>query len=122
MIQAIRICREADGPMPGSYSTHKATRKIADLPEEKICRHPEHNPPNHMAYEPGIYEHTCPGCGATGQFTVQAKPTLKEPIAIITAKQKRVEYEWPEEPWEKAGRSGFNGHDSVFNSYPAKED
>jgi hypothetical protein len=44
------------------------TRKIADLP--KICRHPEHNPPTHMVYEPGIWEHVCPACKTVQTFTV----------------------------------------------------
>lgn len=38
-------------------------KKIRDLPEKKICRDPEHEFPNMMVLEPGIWEHTCPGCG-----------------------------------------------------------
>ena len=52
------------------------TRKIADLPQEKICRNKEHNPPMHMVYEPGIYEHVCPACGERQIFIVPPKPTL----------------------------------------------
>lgn len=26
------------------------------------CRHPEHDPPSHMVYPLGEYEHVCPGC------------------------------------------------------------
>ena len=44
------------------------TRKIAD--PSKFCRHPEHRPPTAMVYEPGTYEHVCPGCGARRVFVV----------------------------------------------------
>lgn len=47
------------------------TKKIAELP--RTCRHPEHNPPNMMVY--GVWEHTCPACGAKQTF-VMSKPTL----------------------------------------------
>ncbi len=44
------------------------TRKIADL--KPICRHPEHDPAKMKAWEPGVYEHVCPGCGAIQHFTI----------------------------------------------------
>jgi hypothetical protein len=44
------------------------TRKIADLP--KPCRHPDHDPPKHMVFDDGVYEHTCAGCGQTQRFEV----------------------------------------------------
>ena len=44
------------------------TVKIADAP--KFCRDPNHEPPSHMVYDPGVYRHTCPSCGATVTFTV----------------------------------------------------
>jgi len=34
------------------------------------CTHPEHNPPSHMVFQPGRYEHTCPSCGKKTVFTV----------------------------------------------------
>lgn len=48
------------------------TRKIADLPkpEDPPCSHPEHNPPTHMAFEPGTYEHECPSCHRKTVFDV----------------------------------------------------
>lgn len=52
-------------------SNHK---KIRDLPIP--CSHPEHNPPSMRVFEPGVYEHTCPKCGAKKTFTVP-RPTLK---------------------------------------------
>lgn len=45
------------------------TRKIADAPS-KPCMHPEHNPPGMCVFEPGAYEHTCPGCGKKTIFVV----------------------------------------------------
>ena len=54
------------------------TRKIRDLPPKGShwslpvpCQHPEHNPPGHMVFEPGVYEHECPGCGRKFEFIVQ---------------------------------------------------
>ena len=44
-------------------------KKIADLP--KSCLHPQHNPPGHMVYEDGVYEHVCPACGKVQRFTVR---------------------------------------------------
>ena len=55
---------------------NKGTRKIADLPQEKICTSSAHNPPTLMVYEPGVYEHTCPHCGNIQVFTVGNKPTF----------------------------------------------
>ncbi len=54
-------------------------RRIGDVPEDKPCHweapppclHPEHNPPTHMVFQPGVYEHECPGCGRTKRFTVR---------------------------------------------------
>ena len=56
-----------------SWETPKkrgGTRKIADIKEVFPCRHPEHDPPNMMVFEPGIYEHTCPACGHVTRFVV----------------------------------------------------
>lgn len=46
------------------------TRKIADPPVLQPCRHPAHKPPNMCVFEPGMYEHICPGCGNKIIFTV----------------------------------------------------
>jgi hypothetical protein len=35
------------------------------------CFSKEHEPPSHMAYQPGKYEHTCPDCGHVIIFTVE---------------------------------------------------
>lgn len=45
-------------------------KKIADLPRQQFCRHPEHNPPGHIVLSPGVYEHTCPGCKSVFRFSV----------------------------------------------------
>ena len=52
------------------------TSKIKDLKEPVICRHPEHDPPNMMVYQPGVYEHVCPACGRKQTFTVRQKTWL----------------------------------------------
>lgn len=49
------------------------TRRIGDL--EEPCRHPQHDPPGHMVWKPGVYQHVCPGCRAQQTFTV-TRPTL----------------------------------------------
>lgn len=46
------------------------TKKIRDLEPNETCVHREHNPPMHMVYAPGVWEHTCPGCGYVQTFTV----------------------------------------------------
>lgn len=47
------------------------TKKIRDLDPEETCMNPEHNPPSHMIYGEGIWEHTCPGCGRSVTFTIR---------------------------------------------------
>lgn len=78
MINTIRIFREYEGPNDSFGGSLKkgGTRKIADLPKQKTCRHPEHNPAGHIVREPGVYEHECPGCGNTSTFIVNERPTL----------------------------------------------
>lgn len=46
------------------------TRKIGDLRFVQPCRHPEHLPPTMRVWRPGVYEHTCPGCGNVIRFVV----------------------------------------------------
>lgn len=46
------------------------TRKIADE-HDKVCFHPEHNPPSHQVFEPGTYEHECPACHRKQIFRVR---------------------------------------------------
>jgi hypothetical protein len=55
-------------------------KKIADLP--KICRHPEHNPPTMIVLSPGVYEHTCPGCGHQITFTIREKSSCEAPTSL----------------------------------------
>lgn len=53
-------------------------RKIADLPTDHPCVNAEHNPPTMMFFEPGVYEHECPACGAKVIFKVTER-TMCEP-------------------------------------------
>jgi len=39
-------------------------------PWKSKCLNPEHNPYTMYVYEPGLHEHTCPGCGNVITFTV----------------------------------------------------
>ena len=47
--------------------------KIAEPDKQDICTSSEHNPPAHMVYSPGTWEHTCPQCGKKVTFTVSAR-------------------------------------------------
>lgn len=47
------------------------TKKITALPKSDSCLHPEHEPPTMIVLEPGVYEHTCPGCRRKVTFTVR---------------------------------------------------
>jgi len=67
------------------------TRKIKDFSRKAICRHPDHNPPMHVVLEPGIYEHTCSGCGATQVFVVPLGPIWQ---SIKAELQKPLRHEW----------------------------
>ena len=44
------------------------TRRIGDLPVK--CTHPLHDPATFRVYEPGVYEHVCPGCFSKMIFTI----------------------------------------------------
>lgn len=46
------------------------TKKIDDQVTTAACRHPDHDPPKLIVLEPGLYEHTCPGCGRKRNFRV----------------------------------------------------
>lgn len=62
------------------------------MPLEKIgevsqpCLSPEHNPPAHMCYAPGVYRWTCPACGHQTIFTVQGSFVAYPSY-------------WPSNPW-----------------------
>ena len=47
-------------------------KKIASL-VPKICFHREHNPPNMIVLQPGVYKHECPGCKKKTTFVVPVK-------------------------------------------------
>lgn len=49
------------------------TRRIGDVSQEnpsELCRDLEHLPPDGMCFEPGVWEHICPGCGTRTVFVV----------------------------------------------------
>jgi hypothetical protein len=39
------------------------SEKVWRYDPSKPCFHREHNPPMHISLGPGIWRHTCPGCG-----------------------------------------------------------
>jgi len=43
--------------------------KIADITAD-VCLNPEHDPPANVVLSPGVYRHTCPGCGSSFVFCV----------------------------------------------------
>jgi hypothetical protein len=71
------------------------TKKITDTQwinnKQRQCRDPDHNPPNHMVYEPGVYEHICPACGQKQTFHIEGfilktgemKDSAPEPWALL---------------------------------------
>jgi len=51
----------------GNNRTPNTVRIAAPKP---LCRHPEHNPPGAMLFQPGTWQHTCPSCGEVTTFEV----------------------------------------------------
>lgn len=78
------------------------TRRIADVPDRcaspRPCTHPDHGPPTMMVYEPGVYEHICPRCGAVHVFTVEERPGLGTVLPPWTLTRKRGEPMWNDSP------------------------
>ena len=48
------------------------TKKLRDLSRNEVCFNPGHNPPQHMVYSDGVWEHVCPGCGHRQVFTIRS--------------------------------------------------
>jgi hypothetical protein len=61
------------------------TRRLPDPPgwprPGQLCLDPDHNPPSHMVFEPGAYEHECPSCGRKLMFTV---PLITCSVHLVT--------------------------------------
>lgn len=51
------------------------TKRIGNVPIQKGCNDPEHNPPSHWCPPPGIYEHECPSCGNKRTIVI-TRPTF----------------------------------------------
>ncbi len=51
-----------------AYVQNGGTRKVADAPIP--CAAPDHHPPSHQVFEPGVYEHVCGVCGRKTTFNV----------------------------------------------------
>lgn len=52
------------------------TRKISDDQDTRPRRHPNHDPPNMRVFEPGLYEHECPGRRYMRSFSSTMMPRL----------------------------------------------
>ena len=63
---------DLDAPSGSSHDQAGGTRRVGDLPGGPPCSSPEHNPPAHMVYRPGVYEHVCPKCGHKTIFAAKA--------------------------------------------------
>jgi hypothetical protein len=47
------------------------TRRIDEEPSyTEVCYDRDHEPPSHMVWRPGTYEHVCSSCGKTVRFVV----------------------------------------------------
>jgi hypothetical protein len=51
------------------------TRRISDAPSLP-CASPDHDPPKHRVFPPGVYEHQCSACGHRTMFRVD-RPYLQ---------------------------------------------
>jgi hypothetical protein len=52
-----------------------------------FCSHADHKPPSVDTLFPGIYEHTCEGCGARREITVYgASQSLKTALGSVSWK------------------------------------
>ena len=83
------------------------TRKIADI--VRPCLSPDHNPPTHMYYPDGVYEHVCSQCGARIVFTVRSPYYIERPSPVI--------YEWVPHPWQSPIWCGRNTGDVPYPKF-----
>lgn len=64
------------------------TRKIADPPQPP-CSDPDHEPAMFRVYEPGVYVHTCAGCGESRTFMAR-RPTWKSDMTDVVLWKMRL--------------------------------
>ncbi len=77
------------------------TKKIADINQEKgaagwgyteqRCLHQEHNPPSMMAFSPGVWQHTCPGCGRSVVFTVHPSHMSTKDDLVVQSRVRPID-------------------------------
>lgn len=67
------------------------TRKVGEVDWSKFrpCSNPDHDVPSMMVFQPGVYEHECPGCKNIIRFTVRPThylqvehPANKVPVTV----------------------------------------
>ena len=70
------------------------TRKISEVTELHVCRDPDHNPPQHRVFEPGLYEHKCPRCGKKTIFAVKRAEMAPVPQPRAAIRQVAPKPSW----------------------------
>ena len=63
-MQPFAYCSIVGEPVDGA----KFKAGLTQVGKIKTCKSPAHNPPNGMAYEPGVYVWKCEACGEAFQF------------------------------------------------------
>lgn len=58
--------------MPTKRLTPEEFDAWAQAPLPEPCRHPDHDPAKLAVWQPGIYQHDCPGCKRSHVFRVPA--------------------------------------------------
>lgn len=58
--------------MPTKKLTPEEFDAWAQAPLPERCRHPDHDPAEHVVLAPGVYQHDCPGCARSMLFRVSA--------------------------------------------------
>jgi hypothetical protein len=81
------------------------TRKIDDaLWEKAICHDRDHDPPSHMVWPPGTYEHVCSSCGRTVRFVVGS--IRMDASELAKSVQGCVQKAWDPPSWGSPGPGG----------------
>lgn len=79
------------------------------------CMNPEHDPPMHIVLSPGVWEHTCPGCGQTTVFHVDA-PMWTSPYSPYKVVDPVVPY-WTS---TETGKSWIESAQELEESHPGR--
>jgi len=94
------------------------TKRISDRPVP--CSHPEHDPPRHQVFTPGVYEHTCPACGTEQRFTVDRPSWSAMPLGTRAHSSSGGYWERVQSGWRAQSGCVFPtpGGDATHVSFP----